>query len=330
MINVALVGAGRVGTIRADRIRLSAISRLVGVYDSDTNRAEKLGPVLTLEQILQREDIAAVVVSVPTKDHATITNAALRAGKHVLCEKPLGMNPTEAADTIRIARENNRVLHVGFDYRHMAHVKFAKQMIGEGAIGEPIFFRCRYGHGGRVGYEKEWCTQREMGGGALIEQGIHILDLVRHLFGEPTRVMCQNACYFHKLKNTEDNTFLLLGTDVGFAQIHISWTQWKNLFEVEIFGTDGYIRFEGRGGYYGPLKLTLAHRRKDHGAPLETVYDFFELGDSWAGDWQEFEREMQGEKTTGVDNALRAQILVNAAYRSAETNSWVDVKQEKI
>lgn len=327
MINVALIGAGRVGAIRADRIRLSKRSQLVGVSDEETSRAAKLGSVITIEQILQREDIVAVVVSVPTKSHAEITNAALRVGKHVLCEKPLGMNSIEALNTIRIAEKAGKILHVGFDYRHMAHIKLAKDFIEKGAIGNPIFFRCRYGHGGRVGYEKEWCTQKKMGGGALIEQGIHILDLVRHLFGEPSQVMCRTDCCFHKLKDTEDNAFLLLDTNKGLAQIHISWTQWKNLFEVEIFGTDGYIRLEGRGGYYGKQRLIYGIREKDHGIPSESVHEFDNSQDSWMGDWMEFEREiLDGEKTDNAVNALQAQILVDAAYESEKTKSWVKVR----
>jgi predicted dehydrogenase len=96
-----------------------------------------------------------------------------------------------------VARASGRVLKTGFNYRHMAHVRKAKELLEAGLLGSLHFLRSRYGHGGRPGYENEWCTDAELsGGGVLLEQGIHIFDLVRHLLGEPAQLLARTRRFY--------------------------------------------------------------------------------------------------------------------------------------
>jgi predicted dehydrogenase len=326
MINVAIFGMGRAGQFRAEAIKNSERSVLVAAHDPTHG---KVSPDLadTKESILSRKDIDAVVIATPTKYHAELAMEALKKGKHVLCEKPLGLNLSEALDMCACAKENSRMLHVGFNYRHMSHVRAAKARLDRGDIGRPMFVRCRYGHGGHPGYEKDWCTQKEFsGGGVLIEQAIHVLDLVRYLFGEPRKVLARTDCCFHKFSNTEDNAFLLLETQQGMAQIHVSWTQWMSIFELEIFGTDGYLRLEGRDGFYGPQKLTAGHRLPDHSRPTEVTQTFENSLAHWEIDWAAFENEIMGNVLqSNSHDGLQAQRLIEAAYASAAAKVWVEV-----
>lgn len=335
MLGIAIVGAGRVGAIRAASIRRSDKSFVAAVIDTDWARAEKLadGTSATIgdewRSIFARSDIDAVVVSTPTKFHLEIVIRALEAGKHVLCEKPLGRNVTEAQKMCEASRRSRRLLKTGFNYRHMAHVLEARRLVQAHALGPLYFLRCRYGHGGRLGYEKEWCTDAELsGGGVLLEQGIHVFDLIRYLLGEPLRLTAQARRYFWKFPTVEDNSFCLLETEHGqTAQIHISWTQWVNIFELELFGADGFIRIEGRDSHYGPQRLVWGKRQPDHGRPEQVVFDFPSPDKSWDLEWQEFcsAIEQRREPVGSAIDGLQAQQLVEAAYQSVSRGSWIDV-----
>ena len=313
-MNVALIGAGKIGKIRADIIRQSE-SRLVATYDIDPNKRS-----FPLDYILGRQDIQAVVIATPTKFHMPLAIQALKSGKHVLCEKPLGRTVAEA-ETILQTVLPGQILHSGFNYRHLSHVKRAKSIIDSGVLGDLMFFRSRFGNGGRPHYEQEWCTQKDLGGGGVtIEQAIHVFDLVPFLFDKPTRILAvMDRCY-HKL-DTEDNLFCLVETNSGTASIHVSWTQWTNLFEIEIFGMKGYLRLTGRDGSYGQPKLIHGIKNADHSRPYE--YEI-ELPDenSWALDWAEFEQEVERGKNKG-DNGLLAQQMVEAAYESNKRSEWI-------
>ncbi len=160
MLSVALVGAGRIGRIRAGVLRRSPDTRLAVVADTDASRAEELareaGAAATSNwgAAVERPDVDLVVVSTPTKFHAEIAVAALEAGKHVLCEKPLARTVDEARRILQVAQCAHRVLKTGFNYRHLAHVRKAKELLSTAALGPLYFLRCRYGHGGRGGLRR--------------------------------------------------------------------------------------------------------------------------------------------------------------------------------
>jgi predicted dehydrogenase len=335
VLGVAIIGAGRVGTIRAATIRRSDRAFLAAVVDTDKARAKKLaeGTSAVVSQewssILARSDVQAVVVSTPTKFHVDVVIPALEAGKHVLCEKPLGRTVIEAQKMCETSHNSRRLLKTGFNYRHMAHVLQARRLLQDNALGSLYFLRCRYGHGGRPGYEKEWCTDAELsGGGVLLEQGIHIFDLVRYLLGEPSRLAAQARRYFWNFPSVEDNGFCLLETERGqTAQIHISWTQWVNIFELELFGADGFVRLEGRDSHYGPQRLVWGKRQPDHSRPEHVILDFPVPDNSWDLEWQEFcsAIEQQREPVGSAVDGLRAQQLIEAAYQSVSRRAWIEV-----
>jgi predicted dehydrogenase len=335
LLRVAIIGAGRVGQIRAGVIRRADGAVLAAVADMDRIRAEKLAHETAAEattdwaSIVSRSDIDAVVVCTPTRFHGAIAIAALQSIKHVLCEKPLGRNVNEARSMFDAAHASGCLLKTGFNYRHMPHVRKAKELLDAGVLGSLYLLRCRYGHGGRPGYEKEWCTDAELsGGGVLLEQGIHIFDLVRHLLGEPSEIAAETNCFFWPFPVVEDNGFCLMRTSSGqVAQIHVSWTQWVNLFELEVFGHDGYLRLEGRDGSYGPPRLTWGKRKPDHGRPAEQSFQFAEAVDSWDLEWREFQSAIAEarEPTGSTSDGLRSQQLIDAAYQSASRHSWIAI-----
>lgn len=331
--DVAIIGAGNIGRLRAEVINRSSHTRVRVVADIDAQRAENLAKVAgavgttDCEKAVRDPNVDLVVVSTPTKFHVYASHCALSSGKHVLCEKPLARSSAEARSMIAAAASRNTVLKTGFNYRHMAHVRKAKELITTGALGPLHFLRCRYGHGGRPGYEKDWCTSRELsGGGVLIEQGIHIIDLVRHLLGEPIEVIADVQRLFWGFPDVEDNCFLLMKTgNSQVAQIHVSWTQWINVFSLEIFGRDGYLFLSGRDRHYGPQRLIWGKRQPTHARPEEEVFDFAPPDDSWAQEWEEFVSAVRESRTPmgSANDGLRALQIIEAAYESSRLHEWV-------
>jgi predicted dehydrogenase len=331
-LNVAIVGLGRVGKKRAEVIGRLGVGRIVVIADVDQSRVETTARLLNCEgtkdwtDAVAHPEVDTVIVSTPTKFHATIALAALLQGKHVLCEKPLARTSQEAASVVQLASSRGLKLKAGFNYRHMHHVREAKRLISEGRLGALYLLRCRFGHGGRPGYDQEWYFDPEYsGGGVLLEQGIHILDLVRYLLGEVSEVVAETSTFYYRRSPVEDNASCILKTTANqVAIIHVSWTQWKNLLSLEIHGQDGYLLLNGRSGYYGEQELVWGKKQPDHSTPQEEVFRF--VGDdSWDREWLEFVEAIRiGREPLGNGaDGIRALQIAEAAYESARSRTWV-------
>lgn len=331
-MKVGLIGAGLQGTRRAPALRQFPNTELVIVADIRLEAAEHLAESVGCqatahwEKVVEREDLEAVLVCTPTNLHALMSIAAMKAKKHVLCEKPVALSLDEAQEMVRVAKGNGVKLKCGFNHRHHPGIQQARQWFDKGAIGELNFIRCRYGICGRPGYDKEWRAKPEIaGGGHLMEQGIHAIDLFRWFSGEFAEVTGFTATRFWDMAPLEDNAFALFRTSRGqIASLHSSLTQWKNIFSFEIFGQDGYILVEGLGGSYGTEQAVLGKRALLEPFREETIE--FRGGDrSWYEEWKEFvaaiheDREPVGSGQDGLE-ALR---LVNAVYESTASGCVV-------
>jgi predicted dehydrogenase len=323
---VGIVGAGRIGAKRAAAVASSSGARLVAIADTDASRAEKLASDYGCaaphgwEEMVGRRDLDAVVVATPHRWLAPVSRAALDSGRHVLAEKPLARNATEAAPLVAAAHARGRVLQTGFNHRYHPALAEAHRLAAAGEIGRLLHIRCRYGHGGRAGYAAEWRGDPvESGGGELLDQGIHAFDLFRWFLGEFTEVYAVLTRAFWSMP-VEDNAFCILRTAAGQpAQLHASWTQWKNLFSFEVFGERGYLLAEGLGGNYGTERLVTGRRREEFGAPEEQVTHYPEEDRSWSREWNEFEAAIREERAplAGGEDGWQALRLTDAAYVSA-------------
>jgi predicted dehydrogenase len=334
MIRVAIIGAGRIGRIRVHHILAAGDAAVGAVCDTDLSLATQLAESCAATvfndwtQVLSRPDIDAVIVATPTIAHAPIAVAAATAGKHVLCEKPLARSVAEAAGIVSAAQAAGIILKVGFNYRHLPHIRKAKELIDSGELGKLMFLRCHFGHGGRPGFEREWhADPTRSGGGVLLEQGIHLMDLTRYLLGEPVRCLGKRSTLFWPLAEIEDNCFCLFETSQGqIAEIHVSWTQWVNTFSMEIHGQDGYLRLLGRDGHYGPPRIDWGRRNANHSRPIEQHIEYG-TGEDWKQEWQEFVAAIEERRQplgSGRDG-LCAQVLVEATYASAAKGAWIDI-----
>jgi len=334
-LSVGIIGAGLIGCKRAHEIVQNRGSRLIAVTDQDNARAQALAGQFGVEliggwqELLGRTDIDAVVVATTHNSLAPIAEAALRAGKHVLCEKPLAMTVEQAQRLVHAAAENGKKLKTGFNHRHHPAVWRAREVFGEGQIGRLMFLRGRYGHGGRLGYDKEWRADPAIsGGGELIDQAIHLLDLYRWFAGEFKDMYAVLPTAFWKMR-VEDNVFCTMrGSDGVVATLHASWTQWKNLFSFEIYGDTGYLIVDGLGGSYGRERLVIGKRPPQFGVPQEEVIEFPPGDVSWAHEWQEFVCAIQENRRCLADgtDGLQALRLVAAAYESSRQGTVIQLR----
>ncbi|MBU6411828.1 MAG: Gfo/Idh/MocA family oxidoreductase, partial [Verrucomicrobia bacterium] len=261
-MNYAIIGCGLIGKKRL--LGLPAGSRLAIACDTNTARAAELTALAKSGRVshdfrraVSDSEVDAVIVAAINASLAGISAAAIQAGKHVLVEKPAGISVKEIDDLITLQQKHGVVVRVGFNHRYHPAFLQAREIFDSGVMGELMFIRARYGHGGRVGYDKEWRADPKLsGGGELIDQGIHLIDLAGWFLGPFTRVNGHAATYFWNMP-VDDNAFLDLRNAAGrTAWLHVSCTEWKNLFSLEIYGCDAKLHWEGLGGSYGPERLT--------------------------------------------------------------------------
>jgi predicted dehydrogenase len=196
-MRVGLIGAGLQGRRRAPTIQSSLGTELVVISCDYSESIQSMTLAKTFgcestvgwEDVIKRDDLDAIVICTPPHLHAKIGIAAMQAGKHVLCEKPLARTIEEAEAMVNTAQANNVRLKCGLNHRFHPAIQKAKQLLDQGNIGRPIFVRCRYGIGGRPGYENEWRANPDIaGGGEVMDQGTHAIDLSRWFLGEFTEV----------------------------------------------------------------------------------------------------------------------------------------------
>ncbi len=279
-ISFALIGAGKMGTRWAFVISKCANTALDSIVDTDLKKAKDLAEKIphctatsNILDVLNSKEIHAVLIATPHKYLAPITESALKAGKHVLCEKPGANKSEQIKNNIDLAKKTRLVYKIGYNYRfHDGFIK-ARKLYDKGVIGDLLFIRARHGFGGRVGYEKEWRINKDIGGGGhLHDQGTHLIDMAKSFMGKIKKIRGIRADNFWKA-GTEDNAFVLLQDENDvIASIHSSLTQWKRMHSFEIYGTKGYLSVEGLGMRYGDgEKLIVGKRTEDPDKVKEKV-----------------------------------------------------------
>jgi predicted dehydrogenase len=337
-LGVALIGAGPFGSKRARAVCVHERSRLVVVADSLPERALALANDCGCDAetdwrlAVGRDDVQAVIVSTPTPLLAEIGLFAIQSGKHTLAEKPFGRSSEEVRAMVEAARAQGVHLKAGYNHRYHPALRRAHELCQQGAIGRPIFLRVIYGHGGRTGYEREWRARVELsGGGELMDQGVHALDLLRWFAGEFLEAAGMISTGFWPISPAEDNVFALLRSKGGaLAQLHASWTEWRNAFRFEVFGERGYLRVSGLGGSYGPESLCIGVREMLGEVPREQLFEFPGPDESLLREWEAFVRAvLEGREleSDGLD-ALRTMLLVEAIYQAARGGCTVRVREE--
>lgn len=256
-----LLGAGCIGQLRAQALAQLPGATLGAVADVNPAAAARLAApagarvVPGLEQLLALGEIDAVIVSTPPQFHEPAVLAALAAGKHVLCEKPLASSLEASRRMVQAARTHGKILTTGFNHRYFPAIQFLKKTLAAGTIGQLNHVRAFAGHEGlsqfRSAAEHD---PKVIGGGALLDVGIHLIDLTAYILGDVREVYGVATGTVWNLPGAEDNGFALLRSSAGaVATLHASWTEWKGYrFYLEAYGDRGMVR-----AYYAPMTHLL-------------------------------------------------------------------------
>ena len=316
-LRIALIGCGLIGQ---KRLKLLPPGSVTVACDTQLDRASNLaaqspGCVATdsFEQAVSSPNVDVVMIATINSALAPIALAAVNKGKHVLVEKPAAISVAEIEGLETAARKSGVLVRVGYNHRyHPAGLK-AVEIFRSGALGPMMFVRGRYGHVGRVGYEKEWRANPKLsGGGELIDQGVHLIDLAGIFLGEFVTVEGHaSTCYWDM--PVDDNAFLSLRNACGnTAWLHVSCSEWKNMFSLEIYGRDGKLHWEGLGGSYGMERLTYYKMLPQMGPPETTIFEYPRGDNSWLLEMSEFFEDVRLKRTPvpGLKEAKAALAVV--------------------
>jgi predicted dehydrogenase len=314
-LRVGIVGCGRMGRKRAGA--LEGDDTIVGCVDPDTALASALGPPCAdLDELLALAPDAIVVATTPDA-LAEVACRSLEAGAHVLVEKPAGISRADVERIAVAAQASGRVAWVGFNHRHHPGLARAIAEARSGEHGPVLFVRGRYGHGGRPGYEHEWRFDPAVsGGGELVDQGMHLLDLCHAVAGPLTLhgALLRSSFWGDAV---EDNAALLLESpaDGAWATLHAGWTEWKNLFSLEIACRTAKLQVDGLAGSYGAQRLTIYRMRPELGPPDVEEIPFPDEDVSWREEWRAFRAAAAAGVAPGaLDAVLWAWKVVEDAY----------------
>lgn len=330
MIRIGISGYGKIGRVRAKEIAKRSDAVVVAVQDITKPDDLSDGIVYcdTFEALLGQE-LDAVFICAFNNVLADYTMLALKAGKHVFCEKPPARTSEELQQVVEVEKNTDLVLKYGFNHRYHYSVMEAKKLIESESMGKLLWLRGVYGKAGSIDYHKNWRNYREYsGGGILIDQGIHMLDLMRYFSGQDFTHINSFVTNSYWDIEAEDNAFAIMQSDDKVtAMLHSSATQWQHKFLLEMCFEDGYINLDGilsGTRSYAPEKLVIGRREFEDvtfamGKPRETT-TWFENDDSWELEVNEFIDAIQGKATiqngTSVD-AIETLRLVERIYENS-------------
>ena len=326
-IRIGIIGYGKMGKTRHEAIRQVGIGEIVAISEPESIDIGIKN--VSHYDIINDTEIDAVIISTPNFLNKQLTIACLKAGKHVFCEKPPAFTATDMEEICIAEKESNeKKLMYGFNHRHHDSVIKMKEIVDGGEFGKILWMRGRYGKSVTEDYFKNWRAKKEMaGGGILLDQGIHMLDLFLHLGGNFDRVKAELSNSFWKLE-VEDNAFVILrNTKTGMdASLHSTMTQWRHLFSLEVFLEKGYMVLNGlltSSRAYGEEILTLAKNRSS--GPAVTWADEIKIeytdDNSWRYEVNHFLDAIENNTDVQIGNsgdALKLMKLIDEIYKEKE------------
>lgn len=324
-LKVGIAGYGVVGKRRKHFIDQHPRMKTVSVCDQNFNESGSLERDIVCHhdyRELLREDLDVLFVSLPNYLAPAVTIAALKRGLHVFCEKPPGRSVADVEDVLRVHSERSDLkLKYGFNHRYHESVREAMRIVASGELGQVLNVRGVYGKSAIVPFEGEWRAQRELaGGGILLDQGIHMVDLIRLFCDDFVEVKSFVSNEFWGF-DVEDNAFAIMRDARGrVAMLHSSATQWQHRFGLDIALADGYIELQGiltGSKSYGEETLIVGKRGESTAGALHYERTKYLEDNSWRDEIDEFADAilrngniLQG----GPEQALETMKLVEKIY----------------
>jgi len=324
-LRVGIAGYGIVGRRRRLFIDRHPLMRTVAVCDTKFSTSGACEDGLRYHpdyRKLLSEELDVLFVCVPNFLAAEVTVAGLERGLHVFCEKPPGRDLKDLALVIEAERRHPDLkLKYGFNHHYHDSIREAQRIIASGDLGRVLNLRGLYGKSKIISFESDWRTRRsEAGGGILLDQGIHMVDLMRMFAGEFSEVhsFVSNSFWGH---DVEDNAYALMRTKGGVvAMLHSSATQWRHHFRLEITLARGQLILAGilsGSKSYGSETLTVAYANEHDGGDPREVTTSYNQDNSWRDEIAEFADAVTEDKPIidgSSTEALRTMALVYRIY----------------
>ena len=328
-LKFGIAGFGKMGKIREIAIDNSKNAELIAIYEINDYQYsdDSVIQCKSFDELLSTA-IDAVIISSYVSAAAEYVIRALDAGKHVFCEKPPAMNANEMLEVIEAEKKSDKILKYGFNHRFHYSVMEAKKIINEEALGKLLWMRGVYGKAGSIDFHENWRNYKNYsGGGILLDQGIHMIDLFRYFAND--EFDCLNAHLTTSFWDIEceDNAFLTLkSTNDVVATLHSSATHWRHKFLLEMTFENGYINLDGilsSSRSYTPETMTVGMREFEDvtfamGKPKESI-TFYEYDKSWDFELQEFIdaiRKISSIKNGTSQDALEIMRLIDLIYKN--------------
>ncbi len=321
-LRVGIAGYGVVGKRRRECIDRNPQLETVAVSDRELSTGTMPDGIRSYSDALALldDELDAVFVSLPNDLAPRVSIAALDRGFHVFCEKPPGRDVNDILAVCAEERKHPELkLKYGFNHRYHDSVIQAKKLIESKSLGQLINLKGVYGKSRIISFASDWRTRRrEAGGGILLDQGIHLLDMMRLFAGEFTDIssFISNEYWHH---DVEDNAYALMRTSEGVvAMVHSSATQWRHQFRLEITLTEGAIVLGGilsGSKSYGDETMTTIIKSPEEGAmPVEetTTYN---IDHSWQDEINEFSDAILRNKPIRCGNSQDALKTMELVYR---------------
>jgi len=326
--NVGIIGYGRMGRIRHQAIDEVGGSEVIAISDPSIGSSFKSIVNLTQDEIIHHPEINAIFVCTPNFLNKELTIRSLKAGKHVFCEKPPCFTGVDMEEIIEAEAKSGKKLMYGFNHRHHDSIIRMKELIDSREYGRVLWMRGRYGKSVTQDYFNEWRAKKELaGGGILIDQGIHMLDLFLYLGGDFDTIKAEVSNLYWNLE-VEDNAFVILkNSETGMiANLHSTMTQWRHLFSLEIFMEKGYMVLNGlitSTMSYGEEVLSIAKNRS--AAPAATWKDEVKTqylnNNSWRYEIDHFFNAIRTNTPIKIGNsqdALKLMRIIDKIYEQKE------------
>jgi predicted dehydrogenase len=330
MIRCGVIGYGKMGRIRANAIEQSPLADVVAVYDSEDIVGCAYPVVEHPGQIIDSGDIDAVFVCTPNVHIPQLCVSSLSAGKHVFSEKPPGLDSDQVERVIAAERASpGSKLMYGFNHRHHRSIQKMKSIVDSGELGKVLWMRGRYGKEVDEAFFGAWRADPEKsGGGILLDQGIHMVDLMLHLGGEFDEVSSFVSNLFWKIEGIEDNVFAIFrDSNTGIcASLHSTMTQWRYLFSLEVFLEGGALILNGlktSSGAYGDEDLAVK-RNPSHlqdGRFESEEHVVYHVDTSWQSEVEHFFGCIEDEREVSHGNssdAIRVMQLIDRIYSAGK------------
>jgi len=329
ILKFGIAGYGKMGKIREQTISDSQNASLAAIFEiNEHDCTNKKVYICNSFDELVNLDIDAIIISSYVSVAAEYVIRALKSGKHVFCEKPPAMSASEMLEVIKAEKNSGKILKYGFNHRFHYSVMEAKKIINNNTLGKLIWMRGVYGKAGSIDFHDNWRNYKNYsGGGILLDQGIHMLDLFRYFASEEFNCVSSVLTTSFWDIECEDNAFLTLKSENNIvATLHSSATQWKHKFLLEMTFENGYINLDGilsSSRSYTPETLTLGMREFEDvtfamGKPKETT-TYYEYDESWSYELKEFMdviNKKSSLKNGTSHDALEIMKLVDSIYKN--------------